>query len=194
MEDARISTVYDGGGRQRSAGLELWLPGEEYPRRGSGQVIAGSSLDLEGVQVHAAVFRWRLDGREGIGAYELMVRDRATRGGVIRRLISDFGGVLTTPLSAGFLAYQEESGVSLEDLGTAMQRAPPRTTASTRCSRSSGARSARASSRDRLERAPRRRLRPGAPARALLRAPRAERADDRLHRASCASAACARRC
>ena len=32
VEEARISTVYDGGGRQRSAGLELWLPGEEYPR------------------------------------------------------------------------------------------------------------------------------------------------------------------
>jgi hypothetical protein len=74
VEEARISTVYDGGGRQRSAGLELWLPGEEYPRRGSGLVIAGSSLDLDPVQVHAAVFRWRLDGREAIGAYELMVR------------------------------------------------------------------------------------------------------------------------
>jgi hypothetical protein len=74
VEEARISTVYDGGGRQRSAGLELWLPGEEFPRRGSGLVIAGSSLELEEVQVHAAVFRWRLAGREGIGAYELMVR------------------------------------------------------------------------------------------------------------------------
>jgi putative hydrolase of the HAD superfamily len=42
---------------------------------------------------------------------------------VIRALISDFGGVLTTPLSAGFLAYQEEAGVSLEELGKAMQRA-----------------------------------------------------------------------
>ena len=38
-------------------------------------------------------------------------------------LISDFGGVLTTPLLAGFLAYQEESGVSLEELGAAMSRA-----------------------------------------------------------------------
>ncbi len=74
VEEARISTVYDGNGRQRSAGLELWVPGEEYPRRGSGLVIAGSSLDLDGIQVHAAVFRWRLDGREGIGAYELMLR------------------------------------------------------------------------------------------------------------------------
>ena len=74
VETARISTVYDAGGRQRSAGLELWVPGEDFPRRGSGLVIAGSSLDLDGLQVHAAVFRWRLDGREGIGAYELMLR------------------------------------------------------------------------------------------------------------------------
>ena len=37
-------------------------------------------------------------------------------------LICDFGGVLTSPLQEGFLAYQQESGVSLEALGTAMAR------------------------------------------------------------------------
>ena len=42
---------------------------------------------------------------------------------MIRALISDFGGVLTTPLSRGFLAYQEEAGISLEELGLAMARA-----------------------------------------------------------------------
>jgi putative hydrolase of the HAD superfamily len=42
---------------------------------------------------------------------------------VIRALISDFGGVLTTPLSAGFIAYQEEAGISLEELGRGIQRA-----------------------------------------------------------------------
>ena len=74
VEDARISTVYDAEGRQRSAGLELWLPGEEFPRRASGTVAAGSSLELQGLNVHAAVFRWRMEEREGLGAYELMVR------------------------------------------------------------------------------------------------------------------------
>ena len=74
VKEARISTVYDGDGRQRSAGLELWLGDEEFPRRGSGLVVAGSSLELEEIEVHAAVFRWRLEGREAIGAYELMVR------------------------------------------------------------------------------------------------------------------------
>jgi hypothetical protein len=75
IEEARISTVYDQDGRQRSAGLELWLPGEDFPRRGSGKVVAGSSLELEGLLVHAAVFQWRLEEREGIGAYEVMVRN-----------------------------------------------------------------------------------------------------------------------
>jgi hypothetical protein len=75
VEEAHISTVYDGDGRQRSAGLELWLPGEDFPRRGSGTVVAGSSLDLENLRVHAAVFRWRLEEREGIGGYEVMVRE-----------------------------------------------------------------------------------------------------------------------
>jgi putative hydrolase of the HAD superfamily len=42
---------------------------------------------------------------------------------LIRALISDFGGVLSTPLSRGFLAYQEEAGISLEELGLAMARA-----------------------------------------------------------------------
>jgi len=74
LEDTRISTVYDGEGRQRSAGLELWLPEVELPRRGAGTVIAGSSLQLEGIDVHAAVFGWRMEDREGAGAYELWVR------------------------------------------------------------------------------------------------------------------------
>jgi epoxide hydrolase-like predicted phosphatase len=41
---------------------------------------------------------------------------------LIRALISDFGGVLTTPLIESFLAYQRETGVSLEDLGAAMAK------------------------------------------------------------------------
>jgi hypothetical protein len=77
VEDARLSTVYDGEGRQRSAGLELWMPEEDFPRHGSGVAIAGSSLDLEGLRVHAAVFTWNMAGREGVGGYELMVRTQA---------------------------------------------------------------------------------------------------------------------
>jgi hypothetical protein len=73
-EDARISTVYDGGGRQHSSGLELWFPGEEFPRRLFGTVQAGTSLDLEGVSVHSAAFNWRMEGHVGAGLYELTLR------------------------------------------------------------------------------------------------------------------------
>ncbi len=41
---------------------------------------------------------------------------------MIRAVISDFGGVLTTPLIRSFLAYQEHSGISVTDLGQAMAK------------------------------------------------------------------------
>jgi hypothetical protein len=75
VEDARISTVYDAQGRQRSVGLELWLPGEDFPRRASGSVRAGLSLALEGLRVDAGVVAWRMEGRDGAGSYEITVRD-----------------------------------------------------------------------------------------------------------------------
>jgi putative hydrolase of the HAD superfamily len=45
---------------------------------------------------------------------------------VIRAVICDFGGVLTTPLGNAFAAWSKESGVPLEDLGTAMAAAAER--------------------------------------------------------------------
>jgi hypothetical protein len=75
VENARISTVYDAQGRQRSVGLELWLPGEDFPRRASGSVRAGLSLALAGLRVDAAVVGWRMDGRDGAGSYEITARD-----------------------------------------------------------------------------------------------------------------------
>ena len=41
---------------------------------------------------------------------------------MIRAVICDFGGVLTTPLIRSFVAYQERSGISIADLGQAMAR------------------------------------------------------------------------
>jgi hypothetical protein len=75
VENARLSTVYDGDGRQRNAGIEMWLPAEDFPRRASGTVTAGASLSLEGLRVNAAVFGWKMEGRDGTGLYELAVRD-----------------------------------------------------------------------------------------------------------------------
>lgn len=74
VDDARLSTVYDGDGRQRSAGMELWMPGEDFPRRLAGEVAGGTTLELPGLRVNASVFQWRMEGREGVGSYELTVR------------------------------------------------------------------------------------------------------------------------
>ncbi len=38
----------------------------------------------------------------------------------IQAIVSDFGGVLTSPLLGSFAAFQQSSGISLEDLGRAM--------------------------------------------------------------------------
>ena len=40
----------------------------------------------------------------------------------IRAIISDFGGVLTTPLLGSFMAFQNHTGISMEALGKGMQR------------------------------------------------------------------------
>ncbi len=45
----------------------------------------------------------------------------AERPGEIQAVISDFGGVLTTPLVQSFMAFQNHSGISPENLGRAMQ-------------------------------------------------------------------------
>lgn len=47
----------------------------------------------------------------------------AERGARIEAVVSDFGGVLTTPLIQSFMAYQDETGISTENLGKAMQAA-----------------------------------------------------------------------
>ncbi len=75
MIDPRISTTYDGDGHQRRAGLELWIGEEdEYPRRGAGQVLCGSSVELGQLRLDCAFFAWTLDGREGVGRYDVLRR------------------------------------------------------------------------------------------------------------------------
>jgi putative hydrolase of the HAD superfamily len=40
----------------------------------------------------------------------------------VKAVVSDFGGVLTTPLIQSFVAFQDETGIAMETLGIAMQR------------------------------------------------------------------------
>jgi epoxide hydrolase-like predicted phosphatase len=44
----------------------------------------------------------------------------------IEAIVSDFGGVLTSPLMGSFVAFQDRSGIPLEALGRAMARAAER--------------------------------------------------------------------
>lgn len=71
-----VSTTYDEGGRQRHAGLELWLStGEDaYPRRAAGEVVCGTTLDLGALRLDCAFFSWRMEGRAGVGRYDVLRR------------------------------------------------------------------------------------------------------------------------
>jgi hypothetical protein len=75
MADPRLSTTYDGDGHQRRAGLELWVgEDDDYPRRGAGQVLCGSSVELGSLRLDLAFFGWTLDGRRGVGRYDVLRR------------------------------------------------------------------------------------------------------------------------
>lgn len=75
IADPRLSTTYDGDGRQRRAGLELWLADDDtYARRAMGEVICGSTLDLGQLRLDVAFMRWHADGRRGVGRYDIVRR------------------------------------------------------------------------------------------------------------------------
>jgi hypothetical protein len=69
-----LSTTYDGEDRQRAAGLELYVTDESPARRAAGEVVAGTTLDLGRLRLDCAFFRWRIEGREGIGRYDVLRR------------------------------------------------------------------------------------------------------------------------
>jgi hypothetical protein len=71
----RLSTTYDAQGRQRRAGVELWVAEEdELPRRAAGQVACGTSLELGQLRLDCAFFDWRMEGRAGVGRYDVLRR------------------------------------------------------------------------------------------------------------------------
>jgi hypothetical protein len=75
VSDPRLSTAYDGDGHQRRAGLELYVGEEDgYARRAAGEVVAGTSLDLGRLRLDCAFFRWRMEGRTGVGRYDVLRR------------------------------------------------------------------------------------------------------------------------
>jgi hypothetical protein len=74
IAEPRLSTTLDGEGRQRRAGLELFEDPEGYAHRGAGQVVCGTSLDLGRLRLDCAFFAWQLEGRAGLGRYDVLRR------------------------------------------------------------------------------------------------------------------------
>jgi hypothetical protein len=74
VADPRLSTTYDGEGHQRHAGLELWVDEDGFPRRAAGEIACGMSLDLGALRLDCAFFHWRMEGREGVGRYDVLRR------------------------------------------------------------------------------------------------------------------------
>jgi hypothetical protein len=74
VADPRLSTTYDGEGHQRAAGLELFVDDDAMPRRAAGEVLCGTTLDLGRLRLQCAFFRWRMEGRTGVGRYDVLAR------------------------------------------------------------------------------------------------------------------------
>jgi len=72
FEEALLSTEYGEDGVQRRATLELWLDAEGGPPlRGAGTLISSIAAEADGIETRIAFFRWSLEGREGLGHYEI---------------------------------------------------------------------------------------------------------------------------
>jgi hypothetical protein len=72
FEEALLSTEYGEDGVQRRATLELWPDVEEMrPLRGAGTLINSVSVRRQGFDSQIAFFRWSVEGREGLGTYEV---------------------------------------------------------------------------------------------------------------------------
>lgn len=136
--DAVLLITHPQGGRSFDYG-DYW--------DGSDLIYTGRGLDgdqkLEGANLDVAENRRQLLLFEHSGARELIYLSEVTcteywetmapdRSGPavarvsepaeITTVISDFGGVLTTPLVQSFAAVQDETGIAFEELATAMAR------------------------------------------------------------------------
>jgi hypothetical protein len=73
VSETLLSTEYGPDGVQRRATLELWTDGEEgQPLRGGGSLISAAKVRQPGIDSDIAFFRWSVEGREGLGHYELV--------------------------------------------------------------------------------------------------------------------------
>jgi hypothetical protein len=76
VSETLLSTEYGPDGVQRRVTLELWTDGEEgQPLRGAGTLISAAKVRQPGIDSDIAFFRWSVEGREGLGHYEVVRSD-----------------------------------------------------------------------------------------------------------------------
>lgn len=76
VSETLLSTEYGPDGIQRRATLEMWTDGEDgQPLRGAGTLISAAKVRQPGIESDIAFFRWSVEGREGLGHYELVRGD-----------------------------------------------------------------------------------------------------------------------
>ncbi len=76
FEETLLSTEYGEDGVQRRATLELWLQADDgHPLRGAGTLISSVAVRRQGLDARIAFFRWSVEGREGLGHYEVARAD-----------------------------------------------------------------------------------------------------------------------
>ena len=129
---AALSTTYDGEGRDAPRRARAVAAPTRSPGRAAraGEVLCGSSLDLGALRLDCAFFRWHLEGRHG---RRPLRHPAPRRRRVIRAVVSDFGGVLTSPLLEGFARVQAGHGRAAARV---RRGAGARGRRRTRCSRS----------------------------------------------------------
>ncbi|MBA3866542.1 MAG: hypothetical protein H0X42_09395 [Solirubrobacterales bacterium] len=72
FEESLLSTEYGEDGVQRRATLELWHEADDgRPLRGAGTLISSIAVKRKGLDAEIAFFRWSVEGREGLGHYEV---------------------------------------------------------------------------------------------------------------------------
>jgi len=74
VSETLLSTEYGADGVQRRATLELWTDAEDEigPQRGSGTLISAARVRRDDLIADIAFFRWQLEGRDGLGHYEVV--------------------------------------------------------------------------------------------------------------------------
>lgn len=76
VSETLLSTEYGPDGVQRRATLELWTDGDDgQPLRGAGTLIGAAKVGQPDGKSTVAFFRWSVEGREGLGHYEVVRGD-----------------------------------------------------------------------------------------------------------------------